>query len=55
MIGAVLKATEVVKMESLYEPIRKRFGKNGEKNIASLQRAYAETVIEELSIGKVSK
>ena len=54
MIGAVLKATEVVKMESLDEPIMKRFGKIGEKNIAAMKRAYAETVIEELAVGKVT-
>ncbi len=55
MIGAVVKATEVVKVESLYEPINKRFGRLGEKNIAAMKRAYAETIIEEFTVGKVSK
>lgn len=55
MIGAVMKAAEVVKMESLVHPIMVRFGKNGEKNVAAMKRAYAETVIEELSVGKVSR
>jgi pyruvate ferredoxin oxidoreductase gamma subunit len=55
MIGAILKATEVVKMESLIPPIMKRFGKNGDKNVAALKRAYAETVLEELSVGKTSR
>jgi pyruvate ferredoxin oxidoreductase gamma subunit len=55
MIGAVLKAVEVVKMESCYKPILDRFGKNGEKNVNSMKRAYAETMIEELTGGKVSK
>jgi pyruvate ferredoxin oxidoreductase gamma subunit len=50
MIGAILKATEAVKMDSLIPPIMKRFGKNGEKNVAALKRAYAETIIEELSV-----
>lgn len=53
MIGAILKATEIVKMESLYEPLMTRFGKNGEKNINAMKRAYNETVIEELPVGKV--
>jgi pyruvate ferredoxin oxidoreductase gamma subunit len=55
MIGAILKATEIVKMESLIPPIMKRFGKNGDKNVAAFKRAYAETVIEELSVGKVNR
>ncbi len=55
MIGAVQKAAEVVKMESLTEPILKRFGRNGEKNVNSMKRAYAETLIEELAVGKLNK
>ena len=55
MIGAVMKATEAVKMESLIEPIKKRFGRLAEKNIDAMKRAYAETVIEELTVGKVSR
>jgi pyruvate ferredoxin oxidoreductase gamma subunit len=55
MIGAILKVTEVVKMESLIPPIMSRFGKNGEKNVAAFKRAYAETVIEELSVGKINR
>jgi pyruvate ferredoxin oxidoreductase gamma subunit len=52
MIGAVMKVAEVVKLNSLNEPINKRFGRLGEKNIAAMRRAYAETVVEELAIGK---
>jgi pyruvate ferredoxin oxidoreductase gamma subunit len=52
MIGAVLKVTEVVKMESLVEPINTRFGRLAEKNIAAFKRAYAETIVEELAGGK---
>jgi pyruvate ferredoxin oxidoreductase gamma subunit len=55
MIGAVLKVTEAVKMESLFEPITRRFGKNAEKNISALKRAYAETIIEELASGKTNR
>ena len=31
MIGAVVKVTEAVKMESLFEPIKKRFGRLAKK------------------------
>jgi pyruvate ferredoxin oxidoreductase gamma subunit len=55
MIGAIMKVAEPVKMESLVHPIVSRFGKNGEKNVAAMKRAYAETVIEELTGGKVSR
>jgi len=40
MIGALLKATEVVKLESLLEPLRERFGRLAERNISAMQRAY---------------
>ncbi len=55
MIGAVLKVTEAVKMESLMEPINRRFGRLAEKNISSLKRAYAETIIEELTGDKIRR
>jgi len=47
MIGAVIKVSEIVKMDSLEEPILKRFGRVGEKNLRAMKRAYAETKIEE--------
>ena len=55
MIGAVMKVAEVVKLNSLNEPINKRFGRLGEKNIAAMRRAYAETVIEVTAIGEGSR
>jgi pyruvate ferredoxin oxidoreductase gamma subunit len=55
MIGAVMKAVQVVKMESLVEPINKRFGRLAEKNLAALKRAFAETIIEESAVGNVRK
>ncbi len=55
LIGSVVKATGVIKVESLYEPINKRFGRLGEKNIAAMKRAYAETIFEELTVGKNSR
>jgi len=47
MIGALLKATGVVKLESLVEPLKQRFGRLAEKNIKAMQRAYEETEVRE--------
>ncbi len=47
MIGALIKATEVVKLESLLEPVRHRFGRLAERNINAMQKAYEETVVKE--------
>jgi pyruvate ferredoxin oxidoreductase gamma subunit len=47
MIGALLKATGVVKLESVVEPLRQRFGRLAEKNIKAMQRAYEETEVKE--------
>jgi pyruvate ferredoxin oxidoreductase gamma subunit len=47
MIGAVLKATNAVEIESVFEPLRQRFGRLGDRNIEAMKRAYLETVIEE--------
>jgi pyruvate ferredoxin oxidoreductase gamma subunit len=43
MLGALLKAREIVPHESLIDPLHKRFGRIAEKNIKAFQRAYAET------------
>ncbi len=47
MIGALIKATGVVKLESLFEPVRHRFGRLAERNINAMQKAYEETVVKE--------
>ncbi len=47
MVGAVLKATNVVKLESLFEPLRERFGRLAERNIDAMKRAYEETLVKE--------
>lgn len=47
MVGAVLRALEVVEMESLMEPLKHRFGKLAEKNFNAMKRAYQETLIKE--------
>ena len=45
MVGALLKAREVVKLESLLEPLRHRFGRLADRNIDAMQKAYEETVV----------
>ncbi len=45
MIGALLKAAGLVKLESLIEPLKERFGRLAERNINAMQRAYEITVV----------
>jgi len=47
MVGAVVKVTGVVRLESLVEPLRHRFGRLAERNINAMKRAYEETLVEE--------
>ena len=49
MVGAVLKATGVVKLESLVEPVKHRFGRLADRNINAMKRAYEETLVEEVA------
>jgi len=51
MIGALIKATAVVDIESLVEPVKQRFGRLADRNINAMQKAYEETVVKELRIG----
>ena len=45
MVGALLRATGVVRLESLFEPLRQRFGRLAERNINAMKRAYEETLV----------
>lgn len=47
MLGALIKATGVVAVDSLEEPLRERFGPLAVKNFNALKEAYNKTVIEE--------
>ncbi|MBI4188556.1 MAG: pyruvate ferredoxin oxidoreductase subunit gamma [Chloroflexi bacterium] len=47
MIGALLKVTNIVKLESLTEPLEARFGRLAERNFKAMTRAYQETLIGE--------
>ncbi len=46
MIGALVRATGIVEMDSLVEPLKHRFGRIAEKNIAVCRKAYEETNME---------
>ena len=47
MIGALLRATGIVKVESLEEPLKERFGPLAVKNFNALKVAFEQTIIEE--------
>ncbi len=47
MLGALLKATGVVKKKALEKAIDKRFGRIAEKNKTALNKAMAETIVKE--------
>jgi len=46
MLGAAVKAAELVPVEALVGPLEARFGRIAAKNIKALRRAYTETEIE---------
>lgn len=45
MLGALIKVTGVVKLDSLREPLNDRFGRLAERNINAMQKAFEETII----------
>lgn len=45
MIGAILKACDVVPMESLEEPLKHRFGGRADSNFEACKKAYETTII----------
>jgi pyruvate ferredoxin oxidoreductase gamma subunit len=47
MIGALIKATSVITLEAMKEPLEKRFSRVAERNYKAMERAYQETVIGE--------
>ncbi|MBT3362909.1 MAG: pyruvate synthase [Chloroflexi bacterium] len=46
MMGALIRVTGCVKMESVIAPLHHRFGRIAEKNIVACQTAYDQTVVE---------
>jgi len=47
MVGALIRATGVVKLESLVEPLQHRFSRLAERNINAMKKAYEETLVKE--------
>jgi len=48
MLGALVKATGIVNLESLFQPLEKRFGRLAEKNRNAMQKAFQETLVKEI-------
>ena len=44
MLGAVIKVTGVINKKSTHDPLQKRFGKLGERNIKAMETAYEQVV-----------
>jgi len=47
MLGALVNATDIVKLESLKEPTEHRFGRLAGRNVQAMERAHQETLIVE--------
>jgi len=47
MIGALLKVTQIVRIDSLIAELQERFGPRAKANIEAVKRAYDETLVKE--------
>ncbi len=47
MLGALIKATGVVAVDSMLHPLQERFGPLAVKNFNALKEAFEKTVVEE--------
>jgi pyruvate ferredoxin oxidoreductase gamma subunit len=47
MLGALVKATGLVELESLFQPLENRFGRLAEKNRNAMQTAFHQTQVKE--------
>jgi len=47
MVGALVRASGVVELESLVEPLKNRFGRLAERNVNAMRKAYEETEVKE--------
>ncbi len=55
MLGALIKATGVVTLESLTEPLQERFGARAKANFDACKRAYDSTILTEITISGPKK
>ena len=45
MLGALIRGTGIVALDSLIPPLKGRFGRGAERNLKALRRAYEETIL----------
>ncbi|HSR13416.1 MAG TPA: 2-oxoacid:acceptor oxidoreductase family protein [Thermodesulfobacteriota bacterium] len=45
MLGALIKGTGIVRMDSLVPPLKHRFGRGADRNVKALHRAFETTVL----------
>jgi len=45
MLGALVKASGIVKKESFVDPFKERFGRIAERNISAFDKAYQDTLL----------
>jgi pyruvate ferredoxin oxidoreductase gamma subunit len=45
MLGAIIKVTGVIDKNSTHEPLNKRFGRLGERNIKAMETAYEQVAV----------
>ncbi|RLC91635.1 MAG: pyruvate synthase [Chloroflexi bacterium] len=45
MLGAILKVTDMIKIDSLEEPLKHRFGARAGQNLEACKKAYDRTVV----------
>jgi len=45
MLGALVRGTGIVQLDSLVPPLKARFGRVAERNEKALRRAYSETTL----------
>jgi pyruvate ferredoxin oxidoreductase gamma subunit len=45
MLGALVRGTSIVQLDSLNPPLRARFGRGAERNLKALRRAYDATIL----------
>jgi len=45
MLGALVRGTGIVQLDSMVLPLKTRFGRGAERNLKALRRAYEETIL----------
>jgi Pyruvate/2-oxoacid:ferredoxin oxidoreductase gamma subunit len=51
MLGALIKASQILPLDALRPPVHQRFGPIAEKNLKACMRAFEETQVEEMDRG----